>query len=91
MNENTKAIIDTTAGRAWTTYQGSRELYEMFADKGATWLVCTPAQASAFDRVVEHQGREHYRNAYGDSFGQYVAVEFAHIFIGIEPDGYTHS
>jgi hypothetical protein len=54
-------------------------------------LVVTEAQAQAYEKAIKHQGRANYKFAYYDNLAGYLAVEFRHIMLGIETDGYTHS
>lgn len=55
------------------------------------FLVVTDEQALSFERTVRHQGRETYEAAHYLYFDSYLGVQFNHIFIGIERDGYAHS
>lgn len=49
------------------------------------------AQSKSLHRVIAHQGEENLVDVRIDAFNDCVVVEFKHIFIGIESDGYAHS
>jgi hypothetical protein len=72
-------------------YHGGHEIGQSFEIVRHTYLVVTKAQAESFERVIEQQGRKNYVRAWMDSLDKHVMIQFAHIFIGIEPDGYAHS
>lgn len=53
----------------------------------------TPAQALAFARVCNRQlgSGNDFVQVYKELCGSAIMVQFKHITIGIEPDGYAHS
>jgi hypothetical protein len=51
----------------------------------------TEAQKQSFWRVVKFQGEDKFQRVSNDTLAGCLIVEFAHIYIGIEPDGYAHS
>ena len=54
-----------------------------------TTVSMTIEQIKSLARVITHQGPE---NLVGIGQGdETLCVQFTHIFIGIEPDGYAHS
>lgn len=62
-----------------------------FTACGHRCYVITELQAKAFNRVIEHQGREHFVAAWYDTLAECLILQFKHIYIGIESDGYAHS
>lgn len=73
-------------------YYGNHEIGESFTNIGGDeHLVITPEQATAFTKVVAHQGEAALKNIFMPSFDKYLGLQFDHILIGIEPDGYAHS
>jgi hypothetical protein len=56
-----------------------------------TTKLITEAQALAFNRVLSHQGPDNFIAAHYDNLCDCLIVQFKHIYIGIESDGYAHS
>ena len=97
-----KCLIRTTSVANWLSYYGSnpeyryygeREIGDGFESNGQRYIVVTVEQAASFERVVRHQGIDTLKGVHMSGFGNdhVVAVEFEHIWIGIERDGYAHS
>ena len=92
MNKPTKFTIDTHAKKLVGPYYGPHEIGETFNNvAGDLYLVVTAEQATAFERVVKHQGEANLKNILMFSFDDCIGLQFEHIFICIEPDGYAHS
>ena len=58
---------------------------------GKNLLFVTDEQARSYEIIMRRQGTEGYEMTYYNHLDGYLAVQFNHIFIGIEPDGYAHS
>lgn len=82
VNDYYELPADTGVGHQFCAGPGSRK------DK---FIVVNDKQALSFERVIRHQGREAYIDAHYDHLDGFLAVQFKHVFIGIEPDGYAHS
>ena len=82
VNDHYELPADTNVGHQFVAGPGR------FKDK----FVCVnDKQALSFESVIRRQGREAYIDAHYDHLDGFLAVQFKHIFIGIEPDGYAHS
>ena len=68
-------------------YHGGYEIGQSFEIVRHRYLVVTRAQAESFERVIEQESRKNYVRAWMDSSDKHVMIQFAYIFIGIEPDG----
>jgi len=65
--------------------------YQLFSN-GSSFFDLTLEQQKSIHKVMEHQGVENLKAVYPPgNINPYVGLQFTHIFIGIEPDGYTHS
>lgn len=85
-----KYAINTSTALAYP-YQGYLEIGGSFEIVRHKYLVVTEAQAQSFERVIGQESRKSYVRAWMDPCDRHVMVQFAHIFIGIEPDGHAHS
>lgn len=92
-NLSDKYTISLQTKRVAHPYYGPHEIGTHFDNiAGDDYIVITPAQAGAFETVLERQGARNLKSV-SLEFGRDPALmlTFNHITIGIESDGYAHS